>query len=58
MECCKCRVEMEERDAVFTYLGHELHHSALCCPLCGQVFIPEELVDGKITEVETMLEDK
>jgi hypothetical protein len=30
----------------------------LRCPKCRQVFIPEELARGKMSEVEKLLEDK
>jgi len=42
----------------FSYLGHEFTHPVPKCPICGFVYIPEELATGKISEVETMLEDK
>lgn len=58
MRCCKCDVPMEERKTVFEYLGHEMNYPVLRCPVCGQAFIPEELVDGKIAEVEALLEEK
>ena len=58
MRCCNCDRELEEKKTSFTYLGHEFSYQVLCCPSCGQVFLPEELVDGKITEVETLLEEK
>ena len=29
-----------------------------CCPVCGRVFISAELAEGRIAEVEQMLEDK
>ena len=50
MICGKCNVKLEEQPAVFQYLGHELTHSVLRCPVCGQVFIPEELAKGKMHE--------
>ncbi len=58
MRCCRCNVEMEEKKTTFLYLGQEIHNTALRCPKCGQVYIPEELAKGKIAEVETMLEEK
>lgn len=42
----------------FTYLGHSFSSELLSCPVCGEVFIDEELVKGRIALVETELEDK
>ena len=58
MECTKCKVEMEVRKTTFLYMGHEMTHPILRCPVCGQAFITEELARGKIAEVEMELEDK
>lgn len=58
MECAKCNVKMELRKTTFRYLGHEMTHPILRCPVCGQAFIPEELANGKILSVEKVLEDK
>ena len=58
MKCCKCDAPMEEKKTVFLYLGQEIIHTVLRCPVCGQVFIPEDLAKGKIADVETMLEEK
>ena len=43
---------------VFQYLDHEMYHEVPCCPVCGQVFISQELANGKIATVEAQLEDK
>ena len=56
--CTRCNVPLEKSEAKFDYLGHKFRHNAQKCPICGMVYIPEELVDGRIAEVETMLEDK
>ena len=58
MRCCKCDRTLVEKKTTFTYLGHEMTHPVLRCPVCGQAFIPEELVNGKIAEVEALLEEK
>ena len=58
MICGKCNVELEEQNTVFQYLGHELTHPVLKCPVCGQVYIPEELAKGKMHEIESILEEK
>ncbi len=56
--CDKCREEMVLAPTNFTYLGHAFRTEVLRCPACGQVFIPEDLVKGRMAEVELMLEDK
>jgi len=56
--CSKCGVPLEPAETKFSYLGHDFTHAVPKCPVCGQVCLPEELVTGKMAEVETMLEDK
>jgi Fe-S oxidoreductase len=56
--CAKCRLPLEEIESKFEYLKHEFSHAIPQCPVCGQPYIPESLVNGKMLEVETMLEDK
>jgi predicted RNA-binding Zn-ribbon protein involved in translation (DUF1610 family) len=56
--CCKCNIPLEKGRVEFNYLGHDMHADVLKCPSCGQVFISEEMVETRITQVETSLEDK
>ena len=42
----------------FEYLGHTFFADAPRCPVCGQVYLSEELVKGRVAEVEMQLEDK
>jgi len=56
--CCKCQKELEMMKTDFTYLGHTFFTELPRCPECGQVYIPEELVRSRISEVEMQLEDK
>lgn len=56
--CAKCGEEMIDARADFTYLGHLFHSEIPTCPKCGKRFISRELAEGKIKEVETILEDK
>jgi DNA-directed RNA polymerase subunit RPC12/RpoP len=56
--CFKCRKELELKKTDFTYLGHSFFTEVPACPECGQVFIPEELVRGRISDVEMQMEDK
>lgn len=56
--CERCQVEMEELEVEFTYLSRNFRHKAPRCPICGQVYIPEEIATGRMSEVERMLEEK
>jgi ribosomal protein S27AE len=57
-KCGKCKEELVVKKIVFSYLGHTVSHEVRACPKCGKVFIPEELAEGKMAEVEEQLEDK
>ncbi len=39
-------------------MGHTVAHEVPACPKCGKVYISEELAEGRMSEVEQMLEDK
>lgn len=56
--CCKCQKELKIKKTNFSYLGHVFFTDLPCCPDCGMVYISEELVKGRISEVEMQLEDK
>lgn len=56
--CDRCGVEMELIEASFDYLSRGFRHKVPRCPECGQVSLPEELVTGKMADVESMIEDK
>jgi uncharacterized Zn finger protein len=56
--CEACGVELEPMEVRFSYLGRDFRHTALRCPVCGIVYISEELATGRMREVETALEDK
>ena len=56
--CCKCDVPLVERKTVFNYMGISFNTDLPGCPVCGQVFIPEEIVKGKMASVEMELEEK
>ncbi len=58
MVCWKCKRELEPKRVYFKYLGHSFYTDVPRCPQCGQVFIPEDLVKGRMAEVEMELEDK
>ncbi len=56
--CDKCQVELVMAELHFSYLDHNFRHKVLRCPVCGQVYLPEELVDSRIKQVESSLEEK
>jgi hypothetical protein len=40
------------------YLGYRFPVELPGCPVCGKLYVPEDLVKTKVTELETMLEEK
>jgi hypothetical protein len=56
--CCKCNIPLEIGTVNFSYLGHDFSSEQPQCPQCGQVYLSEDLVKGKVNQVETDLEDK
>ena len=56
--CDRCKVEMEELEAQFSYLGKSFRHKVSRCQQCGQICLSEELVNGRMSQVEAMMEDK
>ncbi|MDR2051305.1 MAG: DNA-binding protein [Deltaproteobacteria bacterium] len=56
--CRKCRKPLESRAVEITYMGSSFKVELPGCPECGFTFIPPELAEGKMLEVEKLLEDK
>ncbi|MCQ2406157.1 MAG: DNA-binding protein [Oscillospiraceae bacterium] len=56
--CGKCGVNAVKRQVTFDYMRRTFGHEVPVCPKCGKVFIAKELAEGKMAEVEVMLEDK
>ena len=56
--CAKCGVELKPRKTIFQYMERSISHEVPVCPRCGKVFIPRDLAEGRMAEVETALEDK
>jgi len=56
--CFKCGQAMVPHKTFFSYLGHKFSTDILSCPVCGQVYIPESLVRGRMARVEQEMEDK
>lgn len=49
---------MEEIDAQFKYLNRKFRYKVPRCPNCGQISIPEDLVNGRMADVEALIETK
>jgi len=58
LECCKCKVPLVMKKTNFEYLAHNFFAEIPVCPVCGQVYVSEQLAKGKISEVEKNLEEK
>ncbi len=56
--CYRCKVALQPKKTFFHYLGHSFFTDIPTCPVCGLVYIPEELARGRMAEVEQELEDK
>lgn len=56
--CGKCDVPLEARTVEVAYMGSKYPVELPRCPLCGIVFIPEQLALGKMAQIEQLLEDK
>jgi len=57
-KCGKCNQELQLKKTVFSYLGHTFSHEVPTCPKCGKIFISKELAEGRMSEIEELLEDK
>jgi len=56
--CAKCGAGLVKKNKIFSYMGMTFSHEVPRCPVCGMVFISKELADGKMAEVEQLMEDK
>ncbi len=56
--CLKCNCRLEYDNTNLYYMKYKLANKFLRCPKCKQVYIPEEIVLGKMAEAEASLEDK
>ena len=57
-KCGLCNVPLKIMKSAFSYLGHSVTHEVSRCPKCGKAFIPRDLAEGRMAEVEAQLEDK
>jgi len=58
LRCYKCHVPLIKGNAKFMYLDNGFPVELPVCPVCGFVYVPEELALGKVLSVEKALEDK
>ena len=56
--CAKCNAILMPKNKIFSYMGTTFSHETLRCPVCGVVFVSKEFADGKMAEVEQLMEDK
>lgn len=56
--CGKCNQKLRIEPVMLSYLDNGFPVELPCCPVCGMVYVPEELAAGKIFDVEQALEDK
>jgi hypothetical protein len=56
--CATHGVPLEPAKIDVTYQGHTFPIDVPCCPVCGLAFISEDLVKGRMLEVEQTLEEK
>jgi rubredoxin len=57
-KCGKCNEILVKKKTLFNYLGRDFSYEVHRCPKCGNVFIPKELAEGRMAEVEAQMEDK
>ena len=58
LKCARCGVALIPRQVRFSYMGRSFGHEVPTCPKCGKPYISRALAEGKMAEVEVMLEDK
>ncbi len=56
--CRRCGRPMEIQTAKLEYLDNRFDVELPTCPQCGAVYVDETLVDGRMAEVEALLESK
>lgn len=56
--CAKCGTGLVPTNVIFRYMGRSFSHEVPACPNCGRVLITKELAQGKMAEVEALMEDK
>lgn len=56
--CVTCGIALTLGKVTLSYLGSSFPVELYRCSQCGLVYIPEELVNSKMKQVEAALEDK
>ncbi|MDR0339271.1 MAG: DNA-binding protein [Desulfovibrio sp.] len=56
--CRQCGIPLEILPVDITYMGSSFQVELPRCRQCGYTFIPPDLAEGKMLEVEKILEDK
>ena len=56
--CTSCDVPLEQQKVQVLYMNSAFDVILPRCPRCGLTMIPESLANGKMAEVEALLEDK
>ncbi|MGA3092065.1 MAG: DVU_1557 family redox protein [Terriglobales bacterium] len=56
--CGKCQQEFVLGKVMVSYLGNTFPVELMKCPGCGMAYVPEELAEGKMQQVEQALENK
>lgn len=56
--CHKCGSRLTLGKVVLSYLGSDFPVELYKCSQCNLVYIPEDLAQGKMQQVEKLLEDK
>ncbi len=57
-KCAKCGRRLVPKKVTLAYMGHSVDHEMPTCPQCGKVYISQDLAEGRMSEVEQLLEDK
>ena len=57
-KCGVCKESLVLKKSVFSYMGRDVSQDVNQCPKCGKSFIPKELAEGRMADVEEQLEDK
>jgi len=56
--CTRCDLELVPKQVVLRYMGLDFNAEIPCCPSCGQPYLAEDIVRGKLKAAEQALEEK
>lgn len=56
--CARCQCPLEQSKVQACYLNSAFDVFLPRCPQCGLTLVPKSLAEGKMVEVEALLEDK